>query len=532
MHRLKLTLVLATVLALAGGTSDAAPPPRSIALANPGFENGLAGWQNAGDSSASFTEAGGHSGSYRLTHRSAAPYAVTTSQTVTGVPPGWITLSAWARRSTDADNSSSIALTCGGPPVTTAIPAESSGWLHLVASTHVKSDSCTISLRSVAGAGEWSQFDDVGLTRGPAKLSILGADVSSLNKSEHLGGVYRDASGRPGDALRILRDHGLNWIRLRVWVNPADGYHDQSELLTMARRAQALGLSLLVDLHYSDFWADPGKQWTPAAWDGLSYTDLRQAFVAYTRDAVQSLVDQGTPPALVQLGNEIDPGILWDYAGTWEGNSCADDGFGNQKCVYHHENWDHLADLLSAGYAAVKDVSPSTQVMLHVSNGGDNGLFRWWFDNLKAHAGGRLPCDVIGMSYYEYWHGTFAQLQGNIDDVASRYAKDVVVAETAYPFTLADADGTGNIIGLPGQLAAGYPATPAGQAANLRDVMSIVRAVPDGRGLGVFYWEATWTAVPGNGWAPNNPASGNGWENQALWDYEGLPLPAIADFSP
>jgi arabinogalactan endo-1,4-beta-galactosidase len=139
---------------------------------------------------------------------------------------------------------------------------------------------------------------------------------------------------------------------------------------------------------------------------------------------------------------------------------------------------------------------------------------------------------VIGMSYYEYWHGTFAQLQANIDDVAGRYGKDVVVAETAYPFTLADMDGTGNIIGLPSQLAAGYPATPTGQAANLRDVMSIIRAVPDGRGLGVFYWEPTWTAVPGNGWAPNNPASGNGWENQALWDYDGLPLPAMGDFRP
>ena len=161
--------------------------------------------------------------------------------------------------------------------------------------------------------------------------------------------------GRRGDALRILRRAGMEWVRLRVWVDPADGYHDRAELLPMARRARAAGQRVLVDLHYSDFWADPGKQWTPAAWEGQSPDELRSARSPPTRAAsCASLVAQGTPPDMVQLGNEINPGMLWDYAATWTGCSSADDGAGGTREVCHTENWDGLARLLKAGYAAVK----------------------------------------------------------------------------------------------------------------------------------------------------------------------------------
>jgi arabinogalactan endo-1,4-beta-galactosidase len=244
---------------------------------------------------------------------------------------------------------------------------------------------------------------------------------------------------------------------------------------------------------------------------------------------VQGLVDQGTPPDMIQLGNEINPGMLWDYAATWDGESCADDGMGGTHCEFHHENWPNLAELLTAGYQAVKDVSPATRVMLHLAEGGSNGTFTWWFGNITSRD---VPFDVIGASFYEYWHGPLSALQFNLDDVTARYDKDVIVAETAYPFTLADEDGTGEIIGTPGALVPGYPPTPEGQARNLRDVMSIVRAVPNGRGLGIFYWEPTWTAVPGNGWSPRDDASGNGWENQALFDFDDRALPAINEFRP
>ena len=160
------------------------------------------------------------------------------------------------------------------------------------------------------------------LTPGDARLSILGADVSSLAKSESLGGVYRDSLGRPADALRVLRDHGLNWDPPSSLGEP--GGRLQRPSLTCSRwprRAHALGIKkVLVDLHYSDFWADPGKQWTPAAWQGETFPQLKQTFVDYTRNVVRSLVAQGTPPDMVQIGNEINSGILWDYAATWTGD--------------------------------------------------------------------------------------------------------------------------------------------------------------------------------------------------------------------
>ncbi len=230
--------------------------------------------------------------------------------------------------------------------------------------------------------------------------------MSSLTKSEDFGGIYRKESGRRGDALAILKDHGLNWIRVRVWVDPADGYHDTAELLSMAKRAKRLGLKMLVNLHYSDFWADPGKQWTPDAWQGQTFDELKTTFTDYTRGIVQSLVDQGTPPDMIQLGNEINPGMLWDYAATWTGDSTADDGTGVPLTVHHTENWPNLAALLTAGYDAVKAVSPKTRVMLHLAEGGSNGTFRWWFDNVTSR---NVPFDVIGASYYGYWHGSLAR---------------------------------------------------------------------------------------------------------------------------
>jgi arabinogalactan endo-1,4-beta-galactosidase len=532
MHKRLLIVVPILLFVVAGGS--AAATRHDPAPANPGFEDGGAataspsGWRSAGDRGADFTEAGGHSGGFHLTHWSAQAYTVETTQHLRHLRDGWYTLRAWVRGSA-GESESSIELDCGRDDARTHVPVSTSGWLQIVASARVEHGSCKIVLRTKAAAGEWAHFDDIELVPGAARLSILGADVSSLAKSEDQGGVYRTSHGRRGDALDILEDAGLNYVRLRVWVDPADGYHDKAELLEMAKRAKKQGLKVLVDLHYSDFWADPGKQWTPAAWEGQTFDQLLQTVTDYTRDIVASLVAQGTPPAMIQLGNEINPGLLWDYAATWTGCSTADDGAGGQRTVCHTENWDHLARLLTAGYGAVKSASPSTQVMLHLAEGGSNGTFRWWFDNVTTR---NVPFDVIGASFYGYWHGTLAQLQFNLNDVATHYGKDIAVVETAYPFTLADKDGWENIIDLESELVAGYPATPDGQRAWVRDVMSIVRAVPDGHGLGIFYWDATWTGVPGNGWSPRDPASGNAWENQALFDFNDRLLPAMREFRP
>ncbi|HEY0739362.1 MAG TPA: arabinogalactan endo-1,4-beta-galactosidase [Herpetosiphonaceae bacterium] len=469
------------------------------------------GWNTTGDAAADFTESGGRSG-MRLTHWSASAYKVATWQTLRGLTNGEYTLRAWVH--TDGgQNAAYIGLSgCGGPDRRTALPTTKgyATWVQIAVSTTVTTGRCTITLFSNAQAGNYASFDDVTFTSGGTALPILGGDLSGLKKNEDFGAVYYDAQNNPGDAMRILRDHGMNYVRLKVWVNPSDGYNNKARVLEMAARARALGLRTLIDFHYSDRWADPGHQTPPRAWTGYTLPQLEQAVYDHTFDVVSSLVAAGTPPDMVQVGNEINGGMLWELGKNWT-----------------PDGWDRLAVLLKAGYRAVKTASPTTLVMLHNAEGGNNGHFRWWYDSARARG---VAWDVTGVSYYSYWHGTFTALQSNINDMAARYGKPVVVVETAYPFTLADDDGWEQIINLPDELTQGYPATPSGQAANFRDVMSIVRAVPNGLGWGVVYWEPAWTGVRGNGWDPDDPTSGNAWENQALFDFDGRPLPAMREF--
>lgn len=483
-----------------------------IKLKNPRFEEldpdgAIAGWNSSGNQEASVIEDRGHSGQYRLTHKAAGPYQVETSQQISEHVNGWYTLRAWVR-SSGGQNEVYIALKCGTDEKRVYVPPTLPGyrWLQLVLSINVTDTQCEISLYSDGNAESWVSFDDIELIPGRAALTIFGADISSLKKSEDMGGVYKYSDGTEADALQILKEYGLNYARLRVWVDPADGYHDKNELLVMAKRLQSQGIKLLVDFHYSDNWADPGKQVKPARWKDFDFEQLKKAVYDHTFDVCSSLVTQGTPPDMVQIGNEINAGMLWP------------DG------DYNH--FDNLAELLKQGYQAVKDCSGSTLVMLHIAEGGDNDLARWWFDNITRR---NVPFDVIGISYYPFWHGSLPQLQFNLDDISARYERDVIVVETAYAFTDKDKDGLANIASS--DLATpGYPFTPEGQRAMLRDIMSVVRAVPNGRGLGIFYWDATWTAVNGNGWDSTDPSSGNAWENQALFDFSDRALPALSEF--
>jgi arabinogalactan endo-1,4-beta-galactosidase len=493
----RLVLLAAALLLI-----TAAPASAATTLANTGFESGLSGWTGNG-----FTESGGRSG-LRLTHWASGAYRWETTQTLTGLSNGSYTARVWVR-SGGGHNAAYLALrNCGGGEQRASVPT-TDAWTQISVTTTVSNGQCTVSLFSDANAGNWASFDDAsfaaGSTGGGGTIQIRGVDVSTLKKSEDRGGVYRDSDGTQRDALAILRGSGVNYGRLKVWVNPADGYNNKARVLTMASRIKGQGMKLLVDFHYSDSWADPGKQNKPAAWASLSFSALRQAVYDHTYDVLNALEAQGTTADMVQVGNEINDGMLWP------------DGRSN--------NWANLASLLTAGSNAVKAVSSSTQVMLHLAEGGNNSQHRWWFDQATSRG---VPFDVIGVSHYIYWHGSVASLQTNINDLASRYGKPIVVAETAYGFTLAQDDSEPNIFNSSLQQAGGYPATAQGQADALRAVINVVKAVPNGRGLGVFYWEPTWTAVSGNGWDPTNPSSGNGWENQALFDYSDRALPGLS----
>jgi arabinogalactan endo-1,4-beta-galactosidase len=336
---------------------------------------------------------------------------------------------------------------------------------------------------------------------------IIGGDVSFLPEIEDHGGSYSDDGGRK-DLLLLMREHGFNTIRLKLWHTPAAPYNTLDRVLTMARRTDAAGMRLLLDIHYSDDWADPQKQIKPRAWDGLPFEALTDSVYRYSHDVIAALRAQGTPPFMVQIGNEIRPGMLWPDGrvdGAWD----------------TPEQWGRLAALLRAGRQGVLDATPDGPplILIHFDNGAKNEMCRAFFDHLLEQD---VAFDAIGVSFYPKWHGTLLELRQNLADLATRYGKDVYVVETAYPWTFDRADEAGNILGTEADLHAGYPPTVEGQSAFLREVRSAVESVPGGRGRGIVYWAPEWVAVEG---------VASAWENAALFDFRGRALPSLDAFT-
>tara|TARA_B100001057_G_scaffold442102_2_gene477225 strand:- start:2439 stop:3842 length:1404 start_codon:yes stop_codon:yes gene_type:complete len=252
------------------------------------------------------------------------------------------------------------------------------------------------------------------ITQGPKiEQEMLGADISFLPQLEARGLKFHD-DGIERDAIEILKDHGFNYIRLRVFVNPENekGYSPEKGFcgldytLQMAKRIKDAGLNLLLDFHYSDTWADPQKQFKPKAWEGLEFNELTSTLKDYTKSVLTQLKDQGTMPEMVQIGNEVNHGIVWP-----EG---------------HISNLDNLAALLKAGTEAVREVDNNTTVMMHLALGGQNEETTFWFDNMIARG---VEFDIIGLSYYPIWHCTLDDLNSNMLDLIDRYQKDINVVE-------------------------------------------------------------------------------------------------------
>jgi arabinogalactan endo-1,4-beta-galactosidase len=342
--------------------------------------------------------------------------------------------------------------------------------------------------------------------RGP---TAIGHDLSFAIQEAAIGSVYTDR-GRAALPERILADHGANFVRLRLWLDPPGGYSNLASVLAMAERARAVGMQILLDFHYSDFWADPGKQITPAAWEHQDLTTLATTVRTYTRDVLAALAAQGTPAAMVQIGNEIRVGMLWPlgWADAWSG-----------------AGWGNLGTLLRAAAAGVADApGPTPRIVIHFDQGGDNETARRFFDRVVEH---RVPFDVVGLSYYPFWHGTITQLRANLADMATRYRKDVMIVETQYGWTLANGDSLGNFLWQQSQVIPGYPATPGGQLAFVSDLVSALAAVPEGRGAGIFYWQPEW--IPGVGWTPGE---GTPNDNLTMFDFSGAALPSVQFIDP
>jgi arabinogalactan endo-1,4-beta-galactosidase len=344
---------------------------------------------------------------------------------------------------------------------------------------------------------------------------ILGADLSFLPQLQSLGAEFR-VDGKPLPPLAIFRAGGFGAVRLRLWHSPSEPWHSTAATLAFAREASAAGFDIMLDFHYSDTWADPGHQEMPAAWRDLPFAALRDSVGAYTRAVVRRFCAAGVVPRWVQVGNEIDGGMLWDTGRVGWAGSAWDTP----------RQWDNLAALVGAAADGVREGARDAKaaapiVVIHAAAGGDSLGCRRLVDGLLARG---VAFDAIGVSWYRWWHGPLAGLAANLRGLAARYRKPLLVVETAYPWTLDDADGVGNFVTSATPLEAGYPATPQGQARLLRELCARVAATPGGLGAGLFYWEPDFVAVPGG---PGDPS-----ENLALFDFRGEALPALEAWRP
>ena len=344
----------------------------------------------------------------------------------------------------------------------------------------------------------------------------FGTDLS-FTPQELAAGATFSYNGRRGTPVTITREAGANYVRMRVWVNPPPGYSDLASDLALARQVHAAGMKIYLDIMYSDFWADPQHQDIPAAWAGQDLGQLTATVRSYSQQVITAFAHQGTPVDLVSIGNEIRNGILWPVGEI----NCTDCG-----------GWDNLAQLLKAGVAGAEAGNPAGHkllVMMHYDQGGDNTLSSAFYSQLTSHG---VPFDVIGLSYYPFFHGAISAMRANVDALATQFHKPIVIAETQYPWTLANGnsplgDSTGNFVWQTSQLSPGYPASPGGQLSFITDELSILAQVPGGLGAGLFYWAPDW--IPGVPWEPGaNIGSPN--VNLTLFNFEGAALPSIGIF--
>lgn len=353
---------------------------------------------------------------------------------------------------------------------------------------------------------------------------FFGADLSYVNQVLDRGGVYREG-GVVKDPYEIFSDHGTDVARVRLWHNPAwtkevydpDGEHLYNDLLDVEesiRRSKEQGMKVLLDFHYSDIWADPGSQEIPAAWLEIKELSvLEDSVYNYTFKALQYLNSKGLMPEFVQIGNEINCGMLYEHE---EGPLA-----GFPACNVCNGQWSNLAAVLNSGIEAVRDVSAlssvKSRIILHVA---DPANITWWFDNV-AGGGVVSDFDIIGISYYPIWHTGVSVdlLSDRISEFREAYDKDVMILETAYPWTSSGSDNYNNIFGSQSPVT-GYPFSQQGQLDMMR---KITQEVIDGGGIGLVYWEPAWISSS----LRDYWNTGSAWENCTFFDFEGNVLPAI-----
>ena len=337
---------------------------------------------------------------------------------------------------------------------------------------------------------------------------ILGMDASCVPALENSGVKYYDFDGTEKDVYEILSDNGINYIRVRIWNDPYDangngyggGNCDLENAIAIGKRATEYGMKLLVDFHYSDFWADPGKQMVPKAWKGMSVDEKAEAIYQFTKDCLQQLKKAGVDVGMVQIGNETNGALCGESSAALGG-------------------WKKIMQLISAGSKAVREVCPKALVAVHFANPENAESYASYGKNLEYYG---VDYDVFASSYYPYWHGTLDNLAQVLNNIATKYNKKVMVAETSYAYTPEDTDFSGNTIGEGANVVKDYPMTIQGQANLVRDVVDTV-VNKTTNGIGVFYWEGTWISVGTNSWEENSAKwekYGSGWASSYAAGYD------------
>lgn len=325
---------------------------------------------------------------------------------------------------------------------------------------------------------------------------IRGADLSYLPAIEQAGVTFANAKGEKQDMLSILQAAGCNTVRVRLWNNPTDGHSSLAEVAAFAVRIKAKGMKVWLDFHYSDTWADPAKQVIPQAWSNLNQAVLADSVYRYTKKVMQLV-----KPEIVQIGNEINNGIL-----------------GDRGSLASPTNIPNFIELLKSGIRGAREAYPTSKILIHYA--GYEGA-EWFFATLLAS--NNIDYNLIGLSYYPYFHGKdTAPLTATMQRLAAKANKQVVIAETAYPFTLQWNDYTNNVVGTSDNLTDAYPPTPEGQKAYLLAIRAALRSA---NGLGFCYWGGEWVAYKGA-----IAKDGSSWENQALFDFQNRALPVLEAF--
>lgn len=364
---------------------------------------------------------------------------------------------------------------------------------------------------------------------------ILGVDISTYLEEERINHPSFFVDGKKVDPLQYLYNQGVHYLRTRIWNHPYDkeghpylaGTTDLNNYIELAKLAKPYGYRFLADFHYSDFWADPGKQMCPKDWMNLPLEKIEENVYKFTKNSLLAIKEAGLDTELVQIGNEITNGMIWPYGKL-------------DETISPRGNYENLSRLLKAGILAAKEVYPNIKIIIHLERSYDQFIYREYLSMLEKYD---VQYDIIGMSYYPFWHHSFEELSANIKMCQKTFRKDVMIVETGFAFTLEDYMDTGTnqlVVNSHNQELLTNLPEPISKEGQANFIKRLLKLAQENDVKGVFYWEPLW--LPGDGicWASKegqqyiheeNKSTRNEWCNQCLFDYQGNALPSLEEFS-